>query len=153
MFDTLFWLILKNIFFYVLIALILGLIPVNKNFRPDPTGYRIFIISNGIHTDIALPVNSGEYSWTGFFDKTDFKEKIHYAKYIAFGWGNKLFYLNTPEWKDLTPAIAFNALFIETKPAMHVTLAGNVNMDKNVRTILISGKDLHLLTEYILSSF
>jgi len=31
------------------------------------------------------------------------------TKYVSFGWGDKEFYINTLEWKDITFKIAFEA--------------------------------------------
>ena len=147
------WIIIKSAVLYIIIAVILGLIPVNSDFKPEPGGTTIYIVSNGIHTDIVLPVYTPGYSWQEFFKHTGFNNKIQYADYLAFGWGNKLFYLNTPEWKDLTPAIAVKALFIKSEPAMHVTLLEDVRPGKNVRRVKISEMELRKLTAYIFSSF
>ena len=42
------------------------------------------------------------------------------TKYVCFGWGNKEFFFNVPEWKDLTFGLAFRALFFRLESAMHV---------------------------------
>lgn len=41
--------------------------------------------------------------------------------YLAIGWGDKGFYLNTPTWADLKFSTAFKAAFGLSKPAMHAT--------------------------------
>ena len=42
---------------YVLFAFLFPVIPVNKNFQEDKTsGIDIYIQSNGVHTDLVLPI-------------------------------------------------------------------------------------------------
>ncbi len=87
---------------YFLAALLLGFLPVNKNFRETPEGIKIYVVTNGVHTDLVIPSDRGKISWQEFFNGSGLFQKFPGMKYIAFGWGNRLFYLNTPEWKDLT---------------------------------------------------
>ena len=45
-------------FAYLLLALVLGLLPVNRDFvaaREDETGVVIFIRTNGVHAEVMLP--------------------------------------------------------------------------------------------------
>jgi hypothetical protein len=43
------------------------------------------------------------------------------VNYLAFGWGDKGFYLNTPEWADLKVSTALNAAFGLSSSAIHST--------------------------------
>ena len=56
------WLVLSCLAFYLFMALI-GLIPVNRDFRPTPDGIEIWFISKPIHTDIILPIHTGALDW------------------------------------------------------------------------------------------
>ena len=49
------------------------------------------------------------------------KSKDSTAEYLAFGWGDKGFYLDTPEWSDLKASTAFKAAFALGNSAMHTT--------------------------------
>jgi uncharacterized protein (TIGR02117 family) len=42
-------------------------------------------------------------------------------RYLSFGWGDENFYINTPEWSDLTLKSAFKAMFLKSSTLMHVT--------------------------------
>ena len=74
----------------------------------------IFITSNGVHLDIILPVENVN---PRFLEKLDI---LPGTKFVSFGWGDKEFYINTPEWSDLTFTTAFKVLFVKSKTAMHV---------------------------------
>ena len=100
---------------YFLMALFLSYlpdIPENENCEPDQT---IYITSNGVHLDIVLPVENMEEQ---FLSKLEIPES---ARFVSFGWGDKNFYVKTPEWSDLTFPVAFKALFLKSESAMHVT--------------------------------
>jgi len=100
---------------YFLAALLLSLIKTHPPIQDCSDKNEIFITSNGIHLDIIVPTE---------ILTPDFKNKLNLlpgTKYVAFGWGDRRFYLDTPEWKDLTFSTAFNALFLKSKTAMHVT--------------------------------
>jgi uncharacterized protein (TIGR02117 family) len=145
---------LKVIFTYGIIALFLGSIPVNRNFRQSGDGTNVFIISNGIHTDIVLPVKSRGDRWKRFFEQSKLYPGFASVKYIAFGWGNREFYLNTPEWKDLTPRIALNALILKREAAMHVTFIDfNITEGKSAKKIQLSPEQIERLSWIIQSSF
>ena len=145
--------LLTAVILYLIFSLILGIIPVNRAFRESQGGRQLFIVSNGIHTDIVLPAGDPEVGWPEFFRGTGFSSRIGEAYYISFGWGDKIFYLNTPEWKDLTLSIAMDALFFKPEPAMHVTLLSEIYMDNLVRPVRVSESQFRSIEKYVHSSF
>jgi uncharacterized protein (TIGR02117 family) len=103
--------------FYLLISLIGGLIPVGGEEVQDPFG--IFVRSNGIHTDFILPVETDEFDWKEFIPIDDYQSNAQF-KYIAIGWGDRGFFINTPTWDDLTAGTFLTAVLINSPTAMHV---------------------------------
>ena len=75
----------------------------------------IYATSNGVHTDLIIPIESIHKS---IIKNLQLKPN---TKYVAFGWGDKGFYLDTPTWGDLTFSTAFNAVFLKSDTAMHIT--------------------------------
>jgi len=145
------WII--KIFIYFLFTSLLGYIPVNRSFVSSESGIEIFIISNGVHTDMVLPISSELIEWNTVIPYEDFRPFWKLAEYIAFGWGERGFYINTPEWKDLKIKTALKALFIPSESVMHVTLAPIPIESDYCRKVIISKEKYTLLIEYILSSF
>jgi len=43
------------------------------------------------------------------------------AAFVAIGWGDREFYLNTPRWRDLRPGLAVHALSGTGRSLLHVT--------------------------------
>jgi uncharacterized protein (TIGR02117 family) len=107
------------ILLYFISALILSLLKTHPPKLNCLAENEIFITSNGVHVDIILPVENND------FELLKELEILPGTKYISFGWGDKQFYINTPEWKDLTFRTAFKALFLKSETAMHVTCYRN----------------------------
>ncbi len=100
---------------YFLAAVFLSYLPAvpdDGSCEPDKT---IYITSNGVHLDIVLPVENMEEQ---FIQKLGITAE---TRFVSFGWGDKNFYVKTPEWSDLTFPVAFKALFLKSESAMHVT--------------------------------
>ena len=90
--------------------------------------------------------------WTTKLSPEDFQKGE--LNYVAFGWGDKGFYLNTPTWADLKFSTAFNALFWLSTSAMHVTYYNNEPIiDENARKLSISIEQYKRLVDYINNSF
>ena len=130
---------------YFAVAILLSIIKTHPQKLNCPAENEIFITTNGVHLDIILPVQYLDYE---LLNKI---EILPQTKYIAFGWGDKQFYINTPEWKDLTFKTAFKALFLKSKTAMHVTCYRNSYAEW--RTIKLCSSQLDSLNIYIEKSF
>lgn len=142
-----------KIILFLILLVIISSIPVNTSFSPAKDGIPIFISSNGVHTDFVLPIKTEVLDWQRIFESEHFGIGWSYAPYIAFGWGDRGFYLNTPEWSDLEIGTAINALFIPSTSAMHVSLWPQPDEDDLTKKITISNKDYEEIVEYILNSF
>jgi uncharacterized protein (TIGR02117 family) len=138
---------------YFVLVIILTIIPLNRNAKQPKTGIQIFVRTNGIHTDFVLPVKTTILNWEDSINCMDFKQ-VYNPTYISFGWGDKGFYIETPEWSDLKASTAFKALFFMSSTAMHVSyLQGKPSVNKDCISIIISENQYHVLVNYILDSF
>ena len=79
-----------------------ALIPVNGNWREPENGPLVYLISNGVHTDLILPVTAQALDWRPLLPRTDFANPDSVAGWIAFGMGERRVYLDTPHWRDIT---------------------------------------------------
>jgi uncharacterized protein (TIGR02117 family) len=86
---------------YVGAGFALAWIPVNTDFRPDPTGVEIAVMHNGVHTDLVLPLRNSQHDWWELLSPDDFPCNGSGFHYVAFGWGGREFYLETPTWADV----------------------------------------------------
>jgi uncharacterized protein (TIGR02117 family) len=139
---------------YLLFALVLPMIKVNSGITDNKTDLEIFVLSNGVHTDIVLPVKSKQIDFSKYLPYCDFELVDSTFKYVAIGWGDKGFYLETPTWEDLKISTAFKAAFGLSSTAMHVTYKKNKPSCGDLcKSILISEQQYNRLLLYIASSF
>jgi len=139
---------------YLAITYLLFFIPVNKDAASKGNKeISIYIMTNGVHTDIVVPVKNELMDWSKLtkFENTQSKDTTF--NYVAFGWGDKGFYLQTPEWADLKVSVAFNAAFHLGSTAMHVDFIHNIHQNAHVREIRISKIQYQKLIGYIKKSF
>jgi len=105
---------------YLLAVWILGAIAVHRGYQPATTGIDIMISSNGIHTDFYLPRKTPEQDWTSFAPLQHMSGYLADSPLVLIGWGDRSFFLDTPNWEDLTVAKALKAVFLPTSSVMHV---------------------------------
>ncbi|PVH24167.1 TIGR02117 family protein [Sphingobacterium corticibacter] len=137
---------------YLLVAFCLSIIAVNKK-AVSKEEVTIYILSNGVHTDIVVPVKSEEMDWSKHVKYEDTKGNDTTAQLVGFGWGDKGFYLATPNWSDLKFSVAFNAAFARGSSAMHVTFLHPLTESESCKRIQISKTEYKKLVDYIQASF
>ena len=94
---------------YLLIVTLLSFVSVNDGLVKSRKEIPIFILTNGVHTDVVLPLKSEHYDWTNQLKPEHTKAKDSTYQYAALGWGDKGFYLDTPTWADLKASTALKA--------------------------------------------
>lgn len=140
---------------YVIAGLTLYHIPVNKNVNyKAPNDVTIYIMSNGVHTDIVVPVKNHLMDWSSYISFNDTETKDSSYKYVGIGWGDKGFYLQTPEWKDLKLSVALKAALHLSTSAIHATFYHSIDTTlEKCEALNISNEDYMKLTGYIKNSF
>ncbi len=132
---------------YTLVSLLLSAITVNDDTPQDHPENKqaIYLSTNGVHLDIILPLE--------LMDESLLQDLVieNQEKYLAFGWGDEGFYLNTPTWGDLTFKTAFKAMFLKSTTLMHVTRHSQKRASWT--SITISNEELNKLNAFILQSF
>lgn len=147
-------LLILPVLLYLLCGVLFSVIPVNTSFKEPEEGIEIFIKSNGVHTDIVVPVSSPYIDWREKIKPQYFKGTGSEFKYIGFGWGDKGFYLYTPTWADLKFSTAFNALFWLSTSAMHTTYYENTPVENTLtKKIKISPEQYQQIISHIQTGF
>lgn len=140
------------ILLYGAAVIVLPLIPVNAN-KEDADEITIYILTNGVHTDIVCPIKNDIMDWKTLVPTEHTKSQNSDFNYASFGWGDKGFYLDTPTWADLKFSTAFNAAFWLGESAMHVTFYRNPVENESCKKLTISKENYQLLVNYIKESF
>lgn len=139
---------------YVIAALCVPYIPVNKNSDyKSPNDVTIFITTNGVHTDLVVPVKNQWMDWTQYvkYADTDLKDTTY--PYVGIGWGDKGFYLQTPSWSDLKFSVAFKAMTGLSSAAIHATFYKKLTEDTSTVALNINKDNYQYLVKYITNSF
>ncbi len=145
---------LAFVLLYGLCVLLFAWIPVNTEFVSTENGIELYVQSNGMHVDIVVPVKTPQIDWTTEIDVQDFDRESVPFEYIAIGWGDKGFYLETPEWENLKVSVAFKALFLPSPTAMHVTYkTTKPRLTERCKKVRISPQQCQALITYIKASF
>lgn len=142
---------------FLLSALALSSIPVNTSLAQAPQEeevVEIFVTSNGVHTDIVVPVATPYTDWRRKLPLHHFANADSSYTHVAFGWGDREFYMKTPSWRDLTLDVALRASLWPTPSAMHATyIPSRLTPTKHQLPVLLSPEQYRQLVGYIDASF
>ncbi|MGH8491914.1 MAG: DUF2459 domain-containing protein [Moraxellaceae bacterium] len=101
---------------YGLAALLGGVVPVNRDYRPVLQGIPVYLQSNGAHIDIVFPVSDScdcsrqrAPRFAVLEQAFDATVPASQWQWVAAGWGNEDFMLHVPTWSELTPGVALRA--------------------------------------------
>lgn len=137
---------------YFLMTFVLSRIAVKAEPRASHD-ITIYLLTNGVHADIVVPAKTDQKDWTKQI-RYDYTRANDSSKtYLAFGWGDKGFYLDTPTWADLKFTTAFNAAFGLSTAAIHATYYHPLSENENCVKIRISKEQYARLIEFIDRSF
>ncbi|MFN3406075.1 MAG: TIGR02117 family protein [Cytophagaceae bacterium] len=143
-----------TVLLYLVLSVFLGIIPVNRQFNPETGDIDVYVQSNGVHTNVIVPYTHEVQDWNAIIKPEHFSYPDRNIEYLAFGWGDRDFYINTPTWSDLRLSTAFNALFWRGTAVLHVTAYPYApSVDRKTVHIKISEEEYRLLSCYIEKSF
>ncbi|MFY7989024.1 MAG: TIGR02117 family protein [Flavobacterium sp.] len=142
-----------SLFTYLLIVTLLSFVSVNEDLVENQKEIPICILTNGVHTDIVLPIKNEYHDWTSQLKFEHTKSKDTTYQYVALGWGDKGFYLETPTWADLKASTAVKAATGLSSSAMHVTFYKNLKENKSCKKIQISLENYKKMIAFINESF
>ncbi|MGU3392214.1 TIGR02117 family protein [Sphingomonas sp. M1A8_2b] len=139
---------------YAVAGLIGGAIPSNRDWIAPAEGVHIFVESNGVHTGIIVPKVAAGVDWRGVARAEDLRDPRYGAfDHVAFGWGEKSFYLETPTWADVKLRTVIGAAFGSTQTLMHVDHLPRPRAGDGAREIVVTPAQYRRLAAYIRASF
>ncbi|MCQ9638787.1 TIGR02117 family protein [Chryseobacterium sp. WG14] len=145
--------ILGIVIIYVLLGLLIPFIPVSAKDDGEKKDIPIYIYTNGVHTDIVMPVKNDLQDWSLKIPFANLKSKKTDYNYIGIGWGDKGFYLDTPTWADLKFSTAVKAAFWLSDSAMHCTYYTTMKEGDDCKMIMISRSQYEKLVRFVEDKF
>lgn len=140
------------ILIYGCAVLLLPLFTIDKE-KEGTEEVEVYILTNGVHTDIVVPVKTAEIDWSENIKYTHSKMADSTYKYLAMGWGDKGFYLETPNWADLKASVAFNTALGLSTTAIHATYYKKMIISETCKRMMLSRKQYARLVAFITDSF
>lgn len=111
----------------------------------------IVVLSGGIHTDIAIPLEDDTRQAFAFLAGQGIPVHDPAFQWLIVGWGGRAFYLETPTWSDLKLVPALKALTIDSSvlrvdvaqaiPAGHPAIVPYGVSDENLGHLVAFIKD------------
>lgn len=141
--------IIGVVFLYIILGLLIPYIPVNAEKTDEPKTIELYILTNGVHTDLVVPVKTKYVDWSEKLPFENTKGKQTDFNYISFGWGDKGFYLDTPTWAQLKPSTAFKAAFWLGESAMHCTYYKKMQLGDDCKKMMITEQQYQNLIKFI----
>ncbi|QBJ88357.1 TIGR02117 family protein [Chryseobacterium gleum] len=145
--------ILGIVIIYVILGLLIPYIPVSAKDDGQKKEVPIYIYTNGVHTDIVMPVKNDLQDWSRKIPFANTKSKKTDYQYVGIGWGDKGFYLDTPTWADLKFSTAVKAAFWLSDSAMHCTYYNTMKEGEDCKMIMISRGQYENLVKYVEDKF
>ncbi|SMO83035.1 conserved hypothetical protein [Chryseobacterium rhizoplanae] len=145
--------ILGIVVIYVILGLLIPYIPVSAKDDGQKKEIPIYIYTNGVHTDIVMPVKNDLQDWSLKIPFANTKSKKTDYQYIGIGWGDKGFYLDTPTWADLKFSTAVKAAFWLSDSAMHCTYYNTMKEGDDCKMIMISRSQYENLVKFVEDKF
>lgn len=138
---------------YIGTAALLTLWPAHADAPSAPAEVEVeaYVLSNGVHTDLLLPIRSAVVDWTQIFPLADAPAPSADAAFVAIGWGDREFYLNTPQWADLTFSRALGALTGGNAALLHVTWLSRAQVRRGAYAVPLSTTQYGQLAAYVIA--
>lgn len=129
---------------YLTAAAIGSLVPRNADWDEPRQGVLIFVRTNGVHADIVLPASAAGINLYRLVPPADISEPARAGGWVAVGWGQREFYLETPRWADLTVENAMRSV-IGGDALMHIEHLVQPRSSPEMRAIRLDPQAYHRL--------
>lgn len=132
---------------YFVLFWVLSSLPAHSAKKRQTGEVAIWVRTDGFHTEIILPTQTAGKDW---------REHINFASppaYLAFGWGDKGFYLGTPDASDFQASLAFKALFYLGTSVVHITHYNQLTENAQCKRLWLSAKEYQNLVQFIENAF
>jgi uncharacterized protein (TIGR02117 family) len=145
---------LAFVMLYSLLGLLCFTIPANRRYQNTKQDIEIYVVSNGVHVDYILPSISPYFNWKEVLDDRHYETPFTEQSYLGIGWGDRGFYLEVDEWKNLSLKVAARAMLMPSPTLMHITAHPALPKDqKRLERIHLSAEQYLQLCGYICSYF
>jgi uncharacterized protein (TIGR02117 family) len=137
---------------YLVAAVAGALVPRNAGWSEPDEGVLVFVRTNGVHADLVMPAQGHGGDWLSLLPPEHVRDPASAGGWIAIGWGQREFYLETERWADLTARTAVRAL-TGGDPLMHVAHLGPPTPSATHRPLRLTDAAYARMREAVARSF
>jgi uncharacterized protein (TIGR02117 family) len=116
----------------------------------------IYVGGNNLHTNLIVPVRTAEFDWSTQLNLAEIgHQESNDYHFLSFGWGDRLFYLNTPTLKEVKVLTTLRALLLPTETVVHVQGHFTLPLSRSgyrVKPLRVSRQGYLNLSEFLVSS-
>jgi uncharacterized protein (TIGR02117 family) len=138
---------------YLLAGHIGGAIPSNRDWAPPREGVTIYVETNGIHTGVTVPTVAAGIDWRRLVRAEHLRDPRYAGGWLAFGWGERAFYLETPTWADLDISTVAKSAIGSDRTLVHVDHIARVRPGEDARPVVLTPEQYRQLVDHILRTF
>lgn len=137
---------------YCIAATIGSAIPRNSGWNEPAHGTLIFVRNNGVHVDLILPATAAGINLYRPFPPSHIRDPSEARGWVAFGWGQRELYLETPRWSDLSIPNAARVTF-GGNALMHVEHLATPQVSRDIRPIVLDQEAYRRLVDTVIDGF
>jgi uncharacterized protein (TIGR02117 family) len=123
---------------------------------PKPCAITIYVGGNNFHTNLIVPVRTSEFDWRNHLNLRQLgHQPSNDYHFLSFGWGDRVFYLNTPRLQDVKVLTTLQALLLPTDTVVHVQGHSTLPQSSRgyqVKSLRVSRQAYLNLSRFLLSS-
>jgi uncharacterized protein (TIGR02117 family) len=111
----------------------------------------VYVCADAAHADILLPSRDPLIDWTSVFGGS-LQPELPVEAYLSIGWGDLVFFNETPTWGDVRPHTAALALAGFHPTAIRVVAVKPPNQLSDCRRLLVDSGGRKAIINYIIGS-
>ncbi|MGA7933696.1 MAG: DUF2459 domain-containing protein [Kovacikia sp.] len=118
--------------------------------------YRIYVSGGAMHTNFIISIKNSIFDWGTHLDLKSIGGRTpEKSRYLQFGWGDQVFYQETPSWDQINVLSALRALFLQNPSALFVKAHATIPLypGEKLKCISLGQTDYLALMKFIEASF
>jgi uncharacterized protein (TIGR02117 family) len=124
----------------------------NNPSATDNCEFKVYVSGGAMHVNLIVPVQTPAFDWRNQLDLQGMTPQA----YLQFGWGDRIFYAETPSWQEVSLTSALRALFgWQNASALFVKVYATVPKipDEELKCLRLDRADYLKLMQFLQTSF
>lgn len=83
--------------------------------------FSVYVSGDALHTNFFVPVRTPAFDWNQHLALAEIGQNVPASyRYLQFGWGDRIFYVETPSWAKISVLSALRSLVLQNPAALFV---------------------------------